>query len=234
MEVLLKKRFNGDGNSGAGEYKVWKRWARAALEVKKVSGMPPKALGPWMYTLLDGQAASALECGEELVLRELDHRLPVKVAADRMGRGHGGEIMKKTRQRRRCTGRSRLAFTRLQTEGITCRQKPDAASFCVDVDSGAWVEQRPCLRHAEAGILVRYPRRSERRLLVVHRTGGRTELLVWMNWKTELRMSLRITWTSEVAWSLSAKLRPSRVLWNPKRKAMQLKFLRPGNKPERP
>ena len=72
-----QKSFNGNGNSGAAEYKVWTRWARAALVVKKVCGMSPEALGPWIYTLLDGQAALALESieitdmctdgGEELV-----------------------------------------------------------------------------------------------------------------------------------------------------------------------
>ena len=41
-----KKRFSGDGNSGAAEYKVWKRWERAALVVKKVGGMPsPRGSG---------------------------------------------------------------------------------------------------------------------------------------------------------------------------------------------
>ena len=84
-----QKRFNGDGNSGAAEYKVWKRWDPAALVVKNVCGMPPKALGPWMYTLLDGQAALALESidikdmctegGEDLVFQELDQRFPNKV-----------------------------------------------------------------------------------------------------------------------------------------------------------
>ena len=53
-------RFSGDGNSGA-EYKAWKRWARAAHVVNKVGGTPPEALVPWMYALLDGQAALALE-----------------------------------------------------------------------------------------------------------------------------------------------------------------------------
>ena len=58
---FCSRRFNGDGNSGTAEYKVWKRWTRAAPVVKKVGGMRPEALGPWMYTLLDGQAAPELE-----------------------------------------------------------------------------------------------------------------------------------------------------------------------------
>ena len=42
-----QKRFSGDGNSGAAELKVWKRWACAALAVMKVGGMPPETLGHW-------------------------------------------------------------------------------------------------------------------------------------------------------------------------------------------
>ena len=37
-----QKRFIGDGNSGAAWNKAWKRWARAALVVKTVGGMPPE------------------------------------------------------------------------------------------------------------------------------------------------------------------------------------------------
>ena len=93
--------------------------------------MPPEALGPWIYTLLDGQSALALESieikgmctdgGEELVFRELDQRFPDKVAADRMGEdmeeAFGLEIMK-NETTEAFTGRSRLVFTRLQAEGV--------------------------------------------------------------------------------------------------------------------
>ena len=103
---------------------------RAALVVKKVGGMRPEALGPWTYTLLDGQAAWALESvdtkdmctegGEELVFRELDQRFPDEVAPDRVGEAmeeaSGLKITKKTR-RQAFTGRLRLAFTRVQSEG---------------------------------------------------------------------------------------------------------------------
>ena len=57
--------------------------------------MCPEALGLWIYTLLDGQAALALESidtkdmgmvgGEELIFRELDQRFPDKLAGDRVG-----------------------------------------------------------------------------------------------------------------------------------------------------
>ena len=69
---------------------MWKQWARAPLAVKKVYGMPPEALKPWMYTHLDSRAASALEghvhgWRRGARLRELDQRFPDKVAGDRMG-----------------------------------------------------------------------------------------------------------------------------------------------------
>ena len=93
--------------------------------------MPPEALGPWVHTLLDGQAALALEAtelnnlrtdgGEELVFRELDKRFPDKVAADRMGEAmeeaFGLKIMK-NETTEAVTGRSRLVIARLPTEGV--------------------------------------------------------------------------------------------------------------------
>ena len=126
-----QKRFREHGNSGAAEYKVWKRWARAALVGKKVGGMLPDALGPWIYTLVDGQAALALdstdikdmwtEGGEELVFRELDQRFPDTVAADRMREAmeeaFGLKIMK-NETTEAVTGQSILAFSRLPTEGL--------------------------------------------------------------------------------------------------------------------
>ena len=123
--------INGDGNSGAAEYKVCKRWARAALVVKKVGGMPPEGLEPWIYTLQNGQAALALvsieikdmctDGGEVLVFRELDQSVPDKVAADRMGvameETFGPKFMK-NETTEAVTGRSRLMFTRLQAERV--------------------------------------------------------------------------------------------------------------------
>ena len=93
--------------------------------------MPPEALGPFVHTLLDGQAALALEAtelnnlctdgGEELVFRELDKRFPLKVAADRMGEAmeeaFGLKIMK-NETTEAVTGRSRLVIARLPTEGV--------------------------------------------------------------------------------------------------------------------
>ena len=57
-------------------------------------------------------------------------------------------------------------------------------------------------------------RRSDRRLLIVHQTGGLKGLLVWMNWKTGSRMKLKITVSSEATLSLNPRLRPPWVPWN--------------------
>ena len=89
------KRFRGDGNDGAAAYKVWKRWAKAAIAVQKVKNTPAEAVGPWLYTLLDGQAALAVEnvdiseinveSGEEVAFAKLDELFPDKVVAGRLG-----------------------------------------------------------------------------------------------------------------------------------------------------
>ena len=86
-----QKRFS----DGSAAYKVWKRWAKAAIVVQKAKNTPAEAAGPWLYTLLDGQAALAVEnadiseinveSGEEVVFAKLDKCFPDLVAADRLG-----------------------------------------------------------------------------------------------------------------------------------------------------
>ena len=49
-----QQRFSGDGNDGAAAYKVWERCAKAAIVVQKAKNVPAEALGPRLYTLLDG------------------------------------------------------------------------------------------------------------------------------------------------------------------------------------
>ena len=82
-------------------------------------------------------------------------RLP---AADRTR-----EVMEETfgqkslnmRRRRLALADRDLCLPVFKQKGLTCRQKPEATSLCLDVDSGAWVEQRSFLRHSEAGSLMR-------------------------------------------------------------------------------
>ncbi|CAK0911130.1 unnamed protein product, partial [Prorocentrum cordatum] len=125
------KRFSGDGNDGAAAYKVWKRWAKAAVVVQTARNTPAEALGPWLYTLLDGQAALAVEnvdlseinveSGEEVVFARLDERFPDKVAADRLGEAmeDGFSLrIQKQETTEAYTWRAQLVFARLPTEGV--------------------------------------------------------------------------------------------------------------------
>ena len=59
-----EKRFSGNGNNGAADYKVWRRCARTAIFVRKSAGISAEALGPWLHTLLGGEVALALEAFE--------------------------------------------------------------------------------------------------------------------------------------------------------------------------
>ena len=90
-----QKRISGDGNNEAAGCEVWKRCARAALVVKKSRCMTPNTMGPWLYTMLDGREALALEAfdikdltvedGEEVAFRELDERFHDKSRLVREG-----------------------------------------------------------------------------------------------------------------------------------------------------
>ena len=172
--------------------------------------------------------------GEELVFRELNQRSPVKVAGDRVGEvmeeTFGPKIMK-NETTESFTGRSRLAFTRLQTEGVNlpsgarglivlrgCRLGSLGRATIMSATRRSWEFEEVCTA-------------IQTSFLLVHLTGGRMELLGWMKWMTELNVSLRRTWTSEVTRSLNPKLRPS---WAERERAMWWKSLRLRNKPERP
>ena len=128
---LSQKRFSGDGNDGASLYKTWKRWAKAAVVVQRARGTPEDALGPWLYTLLDGQAALAVqslglaeisgENGEEVVFNKLDERFPDKVAADRLGEAMEEAFTLKILKHETTeayTRRARLVFAKLSKEGV--------------------------------------------------------------------------------------------------------------------
>ena len=74
--------------------------------VKKVGGVPPEALGPWIYALaLDSIEIKGMcmDGGEWVVFRELDQRFPDKVAADYMGEAmeatYGLKILKKKKKK---------------------------------------------------------------------------------------------------------------------------------------
>ena len=189
------------------------------LVLKKVGGMPPDGTG------VDRNQGHVHGCREEFVFRELDQKFPDKLAADRVGEAmeETSLTITKMRLRRLSLDDQDMCLPVFRRKRLTCRHKPEAASFCVEVDTVPWVELRSCLRHAEAGSCLKYARRSERRFLVVHKTGGRMEHSVCMNWRTEFRMSLRITWTrADFESEIEAVVATS---WNPLRKAMQVEVL---------
>ena len=162
----VHKPLNGDGRSGSAEHKVWKRWARAALVVKK----------GWMFATRGSVALefhSSGRSGRMVHWSRSKSRTcawtaerhsssenwtkdcPDKVAADRteeaMEDAFGLTIMI-NESTEAFTGRSRLVFTVFRRKGESCPQTPEARLSCMDADSGAWV-QRSCLPHAEAGRL---------------------------------------------------------------------------------
>ncbi|CAK0868212.1 unnamed protein product [Prorocentrum cordatum] len=106
-----QKRFSGDGNDDAAAYKIWKRWAKAAIVVQKV------ALAVENVDLAEINAKS----GEELVFERLDERFPDKVAADRLGEAmEEGFSLKIQKQEttEAYTGRAQLVYARLAKEGV--------------------------------------------------------------------------------------------------------------------
>ena len=87
------KRFNGAGGNGR-DLKRWKTWC-----LSKVITMPTvtkEARGPFVYSLLDGDALTAVERlefaefaidgGENLIFNMLEARYPVKDPIDRAGK----------------------------------------------------------------------------------------------------------------------------------------------------
>ena len=93
----------------------------------------------WVLGRSGGTALEATEIqelckegGEELVFRE-----PF-VWEKAMEEAFGLKIFK-NETTEVSTGRSRLLFARLQSEGVNCHQKQGATSCCEDADSEAWV-----------------------------------------------------------------------------------------------
>ena len=56
-----QKRFSGEGRGEAAFYKVWTRWAEAVIVAQKAKDTPAEAIGPWLCTLLESQAALSME-----------------------------------------------------------------------------------------------------------------------------------------------------------------------------
>ena len=55
------RRFSGSGTDPATEFRTWKRWAKAKVRAEVSKGTPREAMGPMLFTLLEGNAADALD-----------------------------------------------------------------------------------------------------------------------------------------------------------------------------
>jgi hypothetical protein len=125
------KRFSGHGNTAASDYKVWKRWMKAKIAVETRRGLPREAVGPMVFTLLDGEAEKAVEHlevndleredGEESIFVALDERFPDREASDRIGdslESVFGLVIEKGETTQAYTGRARTLFASARKEGV--------------------------------------------------------------------------------------------------------------------
>lgn len=127
------RRFSGEGKSPCQEYKQWKRWATAHVFVQKSKGVTPEALGPLLFSLLDGEALKSLDDvdieddlavvgGETVVFTALNDRFPEQETSDRIGEMLDdvfGIRIQKTERTADYTGRVRGALARADREGIS-------------------------------------------------------------------------------------------------------------------
>ena len=58
MTEMNQKRFTGEGPTASGDYRRFKKWVQSHIFYKKVDS---EAQGPFLYTLLDGEALAAVD-----------------------------------------------------------------------------------------------------------------------------------------------------------------------------
>ena len=219
-----QKRFSGDGNSGGAEYKVLKRWACAALVVKKVGGMSPDALGPWKtffwmvrphwHWNRSNRHQRSVGGGRQ------GARLPRTLSAI------SGHWSIETCVQASPVGRCELA---IGSPKVHCLVWMSIWGLgCSNDDL--------CKRSGDGSLMCQW--QPERRLMDVHWTCGLVGPSVWMKWNMVSRIKPMITLSSGMRLSLNPKLRPSLDNWKPWKEVSQSKFLRPflrpGHKPGRP
>jgi len=131
------RRFSGVGNNAPQDFRAWKKWAKAKLVVEKSMGMTPGAVGPMLYTLLDGDASDSLDHididqlavdgGEVVLFEALEARYPEKEAADRVGEALDaafGLRIEKGEASSSFVGRAKTVFMKAEKEGVNL---PDVA-----------------------------------------------------------------------------------------------------------
>ena len=126
MTETNQKRFSGEGPTASEDYRRFKKWVQSHIFYKKVES---EAQGPFLYTLLDGEARAAVDeldfslyavkDGINILWLALDSRFPQKALIGSMGEALGevfhlqanpGETMAAW------TGRATQVF-------VTCRTK---------------------------------------------------------------------------------------------------------------
>ena len=127
MTETNQKRFTGEGPTASEDYRRFKKWVQSHIFYKKVES---ETQGPFLYTLLDGEALAAVDeldfssyavkDGINILWHALDSRFPQKALIDSMGEALGevfhlqanpGETMAAW------TGRATQVFVDMSNEG---------------------------------------------------------------------------------------------------------------------
>ena len=126
MTEMNQKRFTGEGPTASEDYRRLKKWVQSHIFYKKVDS---EAQGPFLHTLLDGEALVAVDelefssyaakDGIDILWRALDSRFPQKAPIDSMGEALG-EVF----HLQASPGETMAAWTGRATQVfVTCRTK---------------------------------------------------------------------------------------------------------------
>ena len=128
MTETNQKRFTSEGPTASEDYRRFKKWVQSHIFYKKVDS---EAQGPFLYTLLDGEALAAVDelefssyavnDGIDILCHALDSRFPQKAPIDSMGEALG-EVFHL--QPVASLGETMAAWTGRATQVfVTCRTK---------------------------------------------------------------------------------------------------------------
>ena len=131
MTEMNQKRFTGEGPTASEDYRRFKKWVQSHIFYKKVDS---EAQGPFLYTLLDGEALAAVDelefssyaakDGIDILWRALDSHFPQKAPIDSMGEALG-EVF----HLQASPGETMAAWTGRATQVfVTCRTKRESNS----------------------------------------------------------------------------------------------------------
>lgn len=123
------RHFSGEGTDAARDYRAWKRWSKAYLQVQGTKGVSETEFGRMLYTCIAKPALTVFEDiepedlmvhgGEQLVWDRLDRRYPERKAQDRNGDDLQAVFPFQAVPKERTndlTGRAQTAFSKAQRE----------------------------------------------------------------------------------------------------------------------